>query len=134
MIPVSVTMLPIFGTGLRKRSTKLPHIKISGCKSHEAHLLCKFHQYAYLIANKKLIVKKIKKFHRLNSVFMQMQRQKDFNVILKIPPEIRGGYCRMCSVNIFSQGILLLPIAKHMPKHVSNGNLCDDFMVESFGY
>lgn len=82
--------------GLRKGTAKFPHIEIIGCKAHTLNLLCQ-DLLALSSANKifgqaKFIIKKIKKSHVLNSLFMQKQREKKIATALKIPPDTRWSY------------------------------------------
>lgn len=82
--------------GLKIGTSKYPHIETFGCVSHSLHLLCKdllrLSSAKKVFANAKLIIKKIKKSHRLFSIFTKKQKEKNVKTALKIPPEIRWGY------------------------------------------
>lgn len=82
--------------GLRFATAKYPHIQIIGCKSHTLNLLCKdslkISSANKLVGQVKFIINKIKKSHRLHSIFLQKQKEKNIKVALKIPPETRWVY------------------------------------------
>lgn len=86
--------------GLRLTNEKYPHIQPLRCKAHVLNLLCndvlKVATSKKVFANAKKTVKKIKKSHRLNSVFMQKQTEKGIKTALKLPPVTRWGYASQC--------------------------------------
>lgn len=82
--------------GLKKGTAKFPHIETSGCIPHALHNSCKdilkTSSAGKVFGQAKFIINKIKKSHRLNSVFMEKQAEKKIQVALKLPPETRWGY------------------------------------------
>lgn len=82
--------------GLRVATAKYPHIQVFGCKSHTLNLLCKdflkIPSAKGLFTKAKLIIKRIKKSHRLHSIFLQKQEEKKIKTALKIPPDTRWAF------------------------------------------
>lgn len=82
--------------GLRVATAKYPHIQVMGCKAHALNLLSKdflnLPSAKGLFTKAKSIINKIKKSHRLHSIFLQKQEEKKIKTSLKIPPDTRWAY------------------------------------------
>lgn len=87
---------PNMQLGLRIATAKYPHIQVIGCKAHSLNLLCKdflkLPSANKLFGQAKFIINKIKKSHRLHSIFLQKQREKKIQTSLKIPPDTRWAF------------------------------------------
>lgn len=100
---------------LRILKSKYPHINISACVAHTLHLLCKdltnLPSAKKTFANAKLIINKIRKSHRLNSIFMTKQKEKNIKTALKIPPEPRWGYAQQTLESLIENKNVLMMMA-----------------------
>lgn len=102
--------------GLRISTENFPHIQTFGCKAHTLNLLCSdilhLSSSKKVFGNAKKIIKKIKKSHRLYSVFTQKQSEKEIQTALKLPPETRWGYSTQCLDSLIkNKGVLRMMAA-----------------------
>lgn len=102
--------------GLRIGTAKYPHIQVFGCVAHALNLLCKdilkLPSACKVFGKVKKVIKKIKKRHRLHSLFTQKQLEQEIKVTLKLPAQTRWGYAMQSLESmIVNKGVLRLMAA-----------------------